>query len=136
MVHAPTFDMTTAKLAPRLVGLAIAFGGPALLLSPADRLLGPQERLTTKVLEQAVMWLFLAIIVAIVRLWEKETVASMWLRPFAWSSFAWGLLLAAVTIYIVMPALTYALRLAGIPGFEAGMAAILVHPFWLRVIGV
>ena len=60
------------------------------------------------------MWLFLAIIVAIVRLWEKETVASMWLRPFAWSSFAWGLLLAAVTIYIVMPALTYALRLAGI----------------------
>ena len=77
--------MTTAKLAPRLAGLAIAFGGPALLLSPADRLLGPQERLTTKVLEQAVMWLFLAIIVAIVRLWEKETVASMWLRPFAWS---------------------------------------------------
>jgi membrane protease YdiL (CAAX protease family) len=119
-----------------LAGLVVAFGGPAVLLSPADRLLGSPERLATKVLEELMLWAFLAIIFAIVILWEKKTLASMWIRPLAWSSFAWGLLLAAATIYVAIPFLTEVLRMAGIAGFEAGMAKILVLPLWLRVIAV
>ena len=119
-----------------IVGLLVAFGGPAVLLSPADRLLGPQERMITKVFEQLVMWLLLAIVIVIVILWEKQSLASMWLRPFAWRSFAWGLLLAAATIHVVIPLLTEALRVARIPAFESGMAKVLVLPVWLRVIAV
>ena len=90
----------------------------------------------TKVLELLAMWLFLGIIVAIVVFWERQSLASMWLRPPAWSSLGWGLLLAIATIVVVMPALTWLLRVAGIPGFEAGMAKILVLPLPFRVFAV
>ncbi len=125
--------MSNRKTGAMVTGLAVSFGGVALLLSPADRLLGPQDRLLTKVLEQLVMWAFLAIIVTIVVVWEKQSLASMWLRPPAWSSLGWGLLLAATTIVVVMPSLAWLLRAAGIPGFEAGMAKILVFPLSLRI---
>ena len=124
------------NVAATLVGLTVAWGGPLVLLSPADRLLGAPDRMTTKILEQLVLWGLLALIVAIVIFWEKQPLASLSLRPFRWPSLAWGLLLAAATIYIVMPTLTWALRVAGIPGFEAGMAKVLILPLWFRVIAV
>lgn len=80
--------------------------------------------------------MLLVVIVAIVTLWEKRPLASIGLRSFGWSSLAWGLALAAVTIYIVMPSLMWALQAAGIPGFEAGMARVLVLPMWFRVVAV
>ena len=126
--------MKNRNVVAALVGLTVAWGGPLVLLSPADRLLGAPDRMTTKVLEQIVLWGFVAVIFAIVILWEKQPLASLSLRPFRWSSLAWGLLLAAVTMYVVMPSLTWALRVAGIPGFEAGMAKILILPLWIRVI--
>ena len=46
------------------------------------------------------------------------------------------LLLAALTMYVVMPSLTWALRIAHIEGFEAGMAKVLVLPMWLRIVSV
>ena len=124
------------NLVASLVGLIVAWGGPLVLLSPADRLLGAPNRMTTKVLEQLVLWGLLGIIVVIVIFWEKQPLASLGLRPFRWSSVAWGLLLAAVTIYVVMPSLAWALHVAGIPGFDAGMAKILILPLWVRVIAV
>jgi membrane protease YdiL (CAAX protease family) len=124
------------NILPALVGLTVAWGGTALLLSPADRLLGRPDQLRTKVLEQLVLWVLLVMTVAIVMLWEKQPLASMGLRPLRWSSPAWGLGLATVTSLAVMPSLTWALRAAGIPGFEAGMAKILVLPVWFRIIAV
>jgi membrane protease YdiL (CAAX protease family) len=117
-----------------VVGLIVAWGGPLVLLSPADRLLGAPGRISTMILEQLVLWGLVAVIAAIVIFWEKQPLASLSLQPFRWSSLAWGLLLAAVTIYIVMPSLTWALRVAGIPGFEAGMAKILILPVWIRLL--
>jgi membrane protease YdiL (CAAX protease family) len=119
-----------------LVGLAVAWGGTVLLLSPANRLLGAPDRLTTNILEQLVLWVLLVVIVAIVTLWERQPLSSLGLRHFRWSSLTWGLALAAVTIYVVMPSLTWALQAAGIPGFEAGMARVLVLPVWFRVVAV
>jgi uncharacterized protein len=119
-----------------LAGLTVAWGGPVILLSPADRLLGAPDRMTTKILEQLVLWGLLAVIAAIVIFWEKQPLASLSLRPIRWSSLAWGLLLAAAMICVVMPSLTWALRVAGIPGFDAGMARILILPLWFRVIAV
>ena len=87
----------------------------------------------------ATRWLvrvLLVLTVAIITLWEKEPLASIGLRPLRWSSPAWGLGLAAVTMYVLMPPLTWALRAAGIPGVEAGMAKILVLPVWFRIVAV
>jgi membrane protease YdiL (CAAX protease family) len=119
-----------------LVGLAVAWGGTALLLSPASRLLGAPDQLSTNILGQLGLWVLLGAVVAILVLWEKQPLASIGLRPFHWSSPAWGLGLAVVTIYAVMPALTWALRVANIPGFEAGMARFLVLPVWVRIVAV
>jgi membrane protease YdiL (CAAX protease family) len=124
------------NILPALVGLTVAWGGTALLLSPADRLLGRPDQLRTKVLEQLVLWVLLVMTFAIVALWEKQPLASMGIRPLRWSSPAWGLGLATVTILAVMPSLTWALRAVGIPGFEAGMAKILVLPVWYRIVAV
>jgi membrane protease YdiL (CAAX protease family) len=124
------------NLAAKLVGLMIAWGGPALLLSPAGRLLGPPERLTTMFLQQLALWASLGIILTIVLAWEKLSLGSLGLRPLGWPSFAWGLLLAVVMIAVVMPALSWALGAAGIPGFEPGMAKILVLPVWFRLVAV
>ena len=76
--------------------------------------------------------IIVTLIIAIVVFWEKRPLASMGLRPFRWSSVAWGLLLAAATMYAIVPLLTWLLRIAGIPGFEEGMAKILVLPLWIR----
>ena len=128
--------MKTANQTTTLVGLTVAWGGVAVLISPAGRLLGPSERLTAQVLAQLVLWALLGIIVAFVIFWEKQTLASMGLRPFRWASVGWGLILAAATMYVIMPVLAGALRVAGIPGFEAGIAKILVFPVWLRIFAV
>ena len=124
------------NIASTLTGLTVAWGGVLLLLSPADRLLGPPDRLSTKLLEQLVLWILAGIIAAIVVFWERQPLASMNLRPFRWSSLAWGLLLAAVMMYVVLPTLTWALHAAAIPAFEAGMATALAAPAGLRIIAV
>ena len=119
-----------------LVGLMVAWGGVAFLVSPAGRLLGPAEHLATQVRGELVLWALLGVIIAIVIFWEKQTLASMWLRPLRWASVGWGLLLAAGMMCVVMPALVWALRAAGVPGFEAGVAKVLVLPLWLRIFAV
>lgn len=53
----------------------------------------------TKVIELLVMWLFLVAIVAIVVFWEKQPIASLWLRRFSWTSIAFAL----ATMYAIVP---------------------------------
>lgn len=121
--------MRVKERTPILAGLAVAWGGPALLTTAAGDRLG-------EVWGLAAMWALLAIVMAIVTFWEKRPPASLGLRRFSWRSIAWGLLLAAVTIYAIVPLLTWALGKAGIPAFEAGMAKVLVLPRWLRAVAV
>ena len=117
-------------------GLAVAWGGPALLVSPLDRLLGSPERLATKIAEQLILWAFFAMILAIVVLWEKLPLESIGVRRFRWQSIAWGLLLAAFLWLIAMPVLTAAVRAAGISTFEAGLAKTLALPPGFRIFAV
>jgi membrane protease YdiL (CAAX protease family) len=122
-------------LAP-LVGLVVALGGPLLLVSPASRVLGRPDSIVTKLLEQAVLWLFLAVILAVVLLWERQPLTSMWLQPFHWHSLAWGLLLAAAMIYLVFPFRVWLVRISGLPDFQAGLERVLSLPIWFRVLAV
>jgi len=119
-----------------VVGLAIALGGPALLVSPAHRLLGEPDRLTTRVVEQFALWLLLAVILGIVVLWERQPLSSIGVQPLRWQSLTWGAALAAALLWGVVPALAWALRSAGIAGFESGIAMIAALPVWFRVFAV
>ena len=118
------------------VGLIVAFGGMALLVSPASRVLGAPGRLQTRLLEQLALWGLFATLLAIVILWEKLPLASLWLRPMAWRSLALGVLFAALQIYLVYPVRVWLLERAGLPGFAAGAEQILALPLWFRILAV
>jgi membrane protease YdiL (CAAX protease family) len=116
------------------LGLTVAFGGTALLVSPAARVLGAPDRLATKLLELAVLWALFAGVLAVVLVAEGKPLASLWLRPLHWSSFAWGLGYAAVVVRVVTPAREWARRAAGLGGYEAGMAKLVLQPGWYRAL--
>jgi len=118
------------------VGLIVAFGGMALLVSPASRLLGDPDRLLTRVFGQLALWSLLAAILAIVTFWEKQPLGSLWLRPFAWRSLGLGVLFAAIQILLVYPLRTRLLEWSGLPGFGDAAEKILALPLWFRLLAV
>jgi membrane protease YdiL (CAAX protease family) len=118
------------------VGLLVGFGGMALLVSPASRLLGDPERLLTRVLGQLALWGLFVALLAIVIVWEKQPLSSLWLRPLAWRSLALGALFAAIQITLVYPVRSWLLELSGLPGFAAGTEKILALPLWFRILAV
>jgi len=124
------------KVATR-VGLLVAIGGVALLASPAHRLLGDPARLRTQVLDQLVLWLLFAAVLAIVLVWERAPLASIGWKPFAWRSLALAALFAAVVMWIATPIGSFvASKLFGLPLFEAGIADFSQRPLWLKVVAV
>ena len=128
--------MSSSQVAPVLVGLLVAWGGTALLVSPVGRLLGNPDKIATKCREQAALWILFGMIIAIVVLWEKQPLTSLWLRPLQWRSLAWGLALAVATVWVVIPAREWVRRQAGLGGYPAGMARVLALPVWFRVAAV
>jgi hypothetical protein len=68
------FHRRRAASAASLTGLAVAWGGMALLVSPAARLLGPSDRLSTQILGQLAFWAIFAIVIAIVLYWEEHPI--------------------------------------------------------------
>jgi uncharacterized protein len=119
-----------------IVGLVVAIGGVALLASPASRVLGDPARLRTQVLDQMVLWLLFAAVIAIVLFWERLPLASIGLKPFAWRSLALGAVFAAVVMWIATPIGTFVASKAGLPLFDAGIAEFAQRPLWLRILAV
>jgi membrane protease YdiL (CAAX protease family) len=117
---------------PTIIGLCIALGGPALLFTPVHRLFGNPESVTTKVLELLFLWLLCGSIWAIVVWWEKRPMSSIGLQ-LRWQSVAWGLVLAAVLVYLVSPFLYWMLKTMGTAGFEGGLAKLAHLPVWVLV---
>lgn len=119
-----------------LVGLTLAWGGPAFLVSPAARVLGQPDRLTTMFLGEAIMWAFAGSVATVVIFWEKQPLSSLGLRRPDWRTIASGFALAATMIYVVVPLLTEVLRAIDIPAFEQGMARVLSLPLSVRIVAV
>ena len=119
-----------------ITGLAVAWGGTALLISPASRFLGEPTQLSSFLFGQLCLWLLFAIVIGIVRLWERQPLASLWLRPFSVRSVAWGLLLVAINYAVLFPAGEWIRRSAGLSGYAAGMETVMAHPLWARALAV
>lgn len=130
--------MTTPSLSPSnsrlaaVFGLVVAFGGTLLLVSPVAGALGDPQRLSTRVLYQLALWGLFALIVAIVSLWEKQSLGSIGLGRLSWASIGLGLGCAALMIAVnsvVIPFLTK----FGIVDLSKGFAVVASWPVWLRL---
>jgi len=116
-------------------GLAAAWGGTALLVSPLARPLADPPTLAGALIGQALLWLIWSAVLAMVLLWERESLASLWLR-FRWQSIGWALLLIALHRWVLFPATEW-LRLAlGLGGYAAGMESAMRFPEWYRLLAV
>ena len=128
--------MPETRTTAAIVGIVVAVGGTALLASPASRLLGDPDRFSTRITEQLALWLLFAAIVAIVLGWEQQPLSSLALKPFHWTSLAWGVALALTLIYVAVPIAMRVLAASGLAGFESGIAKVVALPIWFRIFAV
>jgi len=122
--------------APAIVGLLVAWGGTALLVSPVAQFLGDSSSIVVGVLGQAVLWLLCAAVLGIVVCWEKKPLVSLWLQPFQWQSLVWAGVLIVGSIVLLFPVTELVRRNLGLPSYAAGMEKALASPVWLRVFAV
>jgi membrane protease YdiL (CAAX protease family) len=119
-----------------ITGLAIAWGGTALLVCLLARDPDDPSRLPLALVGEALFWALAAAVVASVLFWEKQPLRSLWLQPFRWPSIAWGFFLVAVYYAMLFPFGEWVRRSAGLPGFGAGMDQVTRYPLWYRMIAV
>src|SRR5262249_565126 len=91
------------KTAASVSGLAIAWGGTVLLISPVARALGDPTQLSSALIGQLLFWLLAATVLVIVVFWERQTLGSLWLQPFHWQSIVWGLLFVVAYYAVLFP---------------------------------
>jgi membrane protease YdiL (CAAX protease family) len=124
------------RIAPAIVGLLVAWGGTAFLVSPAATFLADPSSPAMTVLGQAGLWLVCAAVIGIVVFWEKRPLTSLWLRPYQWQSIAWAGALIAAHLVVLFPATEWIRKSIGLPGYGAGMETALTSPVSLRLVAV
>lgn len=125
--------MIVQDVLPTLAGLALALGGPALLASPAHRLLGDEAAMHTRVVDQLCLLVITGGLIAIVLLWEGRPLASIGWRGFAFASFAWGVGLTIFFVWVLLPAEIRVLARLRLGGFEKGLATLSHLPIWFLI---
>ncbi|MFQ5882346.1 MAG: CPBP family intramembrane glutamic endopeptidase [Candidatus Methylomirabilales bacterium] len=124
--------MSQVSYFPTIVGLCIALGGAVL---PVSKLLSNPDSFTARMLEQGFLWVLFGLVIAIVILWEKQSLSSIGFRP-QWKSVAWGSLLVAVMIFVTGPLGIWVLKQSGLPGFESGFTRLANLPVWFLAVAV
>jgi len=124
--------MSQAHYFPTIVGLCVALGGAVL---PVSKLLGNPDSFTARVLEQGFLWMLFGLVIAIVILWEKQSLSSIGFRP-QWISVVWGLLLVTVIIFVTGPVGIWVLKQSGLPGFKVGYSKLSNLPVWFLSVAV
>ncbi|TYL86791.1 CPBP family intramembrane glutamic endopeptidase [Bradyrhizobium cytisi] len=125
--------MTEPDVLPTLSGLALALGGPALLASPAHRLLGDADALRTRVVDQLCLLAMAGGVIAIVLLWEARPLASIGWRGIELAAIAWGAVLTIVFVWALLPVEGRVLARLRLGGFEKGLATLSRLPAWFLV---
>jgi membrane protease YdiL (CAAX protease family) len=134
--HSRTARLSRGSTPAVLTGLALAWGGTALLISPLTRGLDDPWRLPLALVGQALFWALAAAVLASVLLWEKQPLRSLWWRRFHWQSIVWGIILVAAYYTVLWPLGEWVRRSAGLPGFGAGMGQVTSFPVWYRTLAV
>jgi membrane protease YdiL (CAAX protease family) len=115
----------TRHAAPAITGLLVAWLGTGLLASM------PTPGLA---FSQLLLWLLCLIVVMIVLRWERLPLASLWLRPPRWQSFAWAAVFMLASTLVILPATEWLRKALGLAGYAQGMEMVLMYPPWVRVL--
>ena len=118
---------------PTLAALALALAGPPALVVVAHRLFGDVPRLDAQIVLQLVFCGFAVAVVSVVLRLERLPLSSIGVRRPTGVTVASGLLVAAVTLYVlplVTRPLVDALHVGGLDARTASLAAL---PAWFRV---
>jgi membrane protease YdiL (CAAX protease family) len=126
----------TRNTAAVLAGLALAWGGTLLLISPPLNVLRDPSRPWLLLTGTVVFWGLAALVIGGVIFWERQPLRSLWLQPFSYKSIAWGILLVALNYSAFAPIGEWVRRSAGLSGFSTGMQQITGFPLWYRVLAV
>jgi uncharacterized protein len=118
------------------VGLLVAWGGTALLVSPVATRLEDSSSVMMNVLGQAALWLLCAVVIGIIWFWERKPLESLWLRPLQWRSLGWAVALFVANLIFLFPITEWVRSAVGLPGYGAGMEKVLSHPVWFRLLAV
>jgi uncharacterized protein len=124
------------KFAASIMGLVLVWGGAALLLSPAAVFIKDPASIAGKCAGQIALWLLFASVLLIVVFWEKQSIGSLWLKPFKWQSVAWGGLLVLVYLFLLFPVTEWLRKMFRLTNYAAGMEQVLALPLWFRVVAV
>jgi CAAX protease family protein len=68
--------------------------------------------------------------------WEKQPLASLWLKPFRWESVGWALVLVVVHYAVFFPLGEWVRHATGLSGFSTGMEQVMRFPFAFRLFAV
>ena len=128
--------MNQRNALPAIVGLSVAWGGTALLVSPVARSLADPTSAVVSLLGQAALWLLCAAVVGVVLFWERKPLASLWLKPFRWQSLAWSGVLICGSIILIFPFTEWIRKAVGLSGYAAGIETALAYPVWFRILAV
>ena len=121
---------------PAVVGLAVAWGGTGVLVSPAAMASSDPSSLAATLLGLLLLWLLCAAVLAIVVFWERKPLESLWLNHFRWQSVAWAAVVVAGSVVVLFPATEWVRTAAGLPGYSGGMERALAQPVWVRLAAV
>ncbi len=71
----------------------------------------------------------------IVLRWEHKRLSSVALKLLRWQSIAWGIIFAALLIWIYS-LLGLAMAFAGVPWFTEGLSGLAIYPLWCLVLAI
>jgi len=117
-------------------GLLMSLFGPLLIASVGS---GDSVRcggLPSEMLGLAALMAIVACVLFIVLRCEHQPLLSLGLKPFRWSSMAWGIALAVFLMWVFAPAAYWTMKHPNLGGFETGLAKMATLPDWYLVLAV
>src|SRR5262249_21216502 len=106
---------------PAMVGLLLAWGGTALLVSPVVSSGRRSLPLLVGLIGQIGLWILCGLVIALIWFWERQSLESLWLKPLRWQSLFWAGLLILAQILLIFPATEFIRKLMGLSGYAAGV---------------
>jgi membrane protease YdiL (CAAX protease family) len=119
-----------------MAGLTLAFVGPPVIASIGRPALGEAPSLSAGLAGQAALVLLAVTVLAILRRWQRQPIASIGLRPFGARSLAFAAALLLFFRFIFLPATSFVLTRLGVAGWDAGVAALGTLPTWYLTFAV
>lgn len=118
------------------IGLFLALFGPMLLAIAGERFIQPPFQLVPHLCALGVYVAIVASVLFIIFHYERQSLASIGVKPVGWPTIAWGLALAVFFMYVFAPAAYWALARLHLGSFDAGLTKNSGMPVWYLAIAV